>query len=101
MEVLEEVEDGFELERENENSVGGKSRRSDVYIPLPLPKPPAGFVIDDQGRVLMVAPRRIAIIVECTSNSVYCFLFNFLLMLVMFCFNLLYFSCSCYCTILV
>ncbi|KNA18056.1 hypothetical protein SOVF_073960 [Spinacia oleracea] len=68
LEVLEEVEDGFELERENENSVGGKSRRSDVYIPLPLPKPPAGFVIDDQGRVLMVAPRRIAIIVDPTNN---------------------------------
>lgn len=66
LEVLEERESGFEVVREGEN--GGKSKRSDAYIPLPLPKPPAGFVVDDQGRVLMAAPRRIATIVDPTND---------------------------------
>ncbi|XP_024963472.1 uncharacterized protein LOC112503713 [Cynara cardunculus var. scolymus] len=33
------------------------------YQPLPLPKPPAGFIVDDQGRVVAVSDRRIATIV--------------------------------------
>ncbi|XP_021772601.1 uncharacterized protein LOC110736637 [Chenopodium quinoa] len=60
--------DDFDVLDEEESENGGNSKRSDVYIPLPLPKPPAGFVIDDQGRVLMVAPRRIATIVDPTNN---------------------------------
>lgn len=60
---LEDLDFLEEIESEVENG-GGKSKRSDVYVPLPMPKPPAGFVVDDQGRVLMVAPRRIATIVE-------------------------------------
>ncbi|KAL6958036.1 hypothetical protein U1Q18_040388 [Sarracenia purpurea var. burkii] len=38
------------------------------YQPLPLPKPPAGFVVDEQGRVVMVSNKRIATIVDSTSN---------------------------------
>lgn len=34
------------------------------YQPLPLPKPPAGFVLDEQGRVLMASNKRIATIVS-------------------------------------
>ncbi|KMT14030.1 hypothetical protein BVRB_4g078590 [Beta vulgaris subsp. vulgaris] len=64
---LEDLDFLEERESEVEN-VGGKSKRSDVYVPLPMPKPPAGFVVDDQGRVLMVAPRRIATIVDPTNN---------------------------------
>ncbi|KAL2941894.1 ABC transporter A family member 5 [Bienertia sinuspersici] len=63
LDVLEERESGVELEGEN-----GKSKRSDVYVPLPLPKPPAGFVVNDQGRVLMAASRRTATIVDPTNN---------------------------------
>ncbi|KAI5671966.1 hypothetical protein M9H77_12330 [Catharanthus roseus] len=38
------------------------------YQPLPLPKPPAGFVLDEQGRVLMASNKRIATIVDPTNN---------------------------------
>ncbi|KAH9668640.1 hypothetical protein KPL70_021475 [Citrus sinensis] len=34
------------------------------YPPTPLPKPPAGFVVDDTGRVLMASDKRIATIVS-------------------------------------
>ncbi|KAA8531136.1 hypothetical protein F0562_005845 [Nyssa sinensis] len=43
-------------------------RSSQSYQPLPLPKPPAGFVVDDQGRVLMASNKRIATIVDSTNN---------------------------------
>lgn len=38
------------------------------YQPLPLPKPPAGFVLDDHGRVLMASTKRIATIVDPTNS---------------------------------
>ncbi|PRQ49515.1 hypothetical protein RchiOBHm_Chr2g0122781 [Rosa chinensis] len=38
------------------------------YHPTPLPKPPAGFVVDDHGRVLMASSKRIASIVDPTNN---------------------------------
>ncbi|KAK9673189.1 hypothetical protein RND81_12G151900 [Saponaria officinalis] len=62
LDLLEEKNGGFVEEREG----GGK--KSDVYVPLPLPKPPAGFVVDNQGRVLMVAPKRLATIVDPTNK---------------------------------
>lgn len=33
-----------------------------------MPKPPAGFVVDEQGKVLMVANKRIVTIVDSTNN---------------------------------
>lgn len=36
--------------------------------PSPLPKPPAGFVLDPHGRVLMVSSERLATIVDATNN---------------------------------
>ncbi|XP_073155602.1 uncharacterized protein [Henckelia pumila] len=36
---------------------------------LLLPKPPAGFVLDDRGRVLKASSKRIATIVDSTNNS--------------------------------
>nr|XP_011468271.1 PREDICTED: uncharacterized protein LOC101314992 isoform X2 [Fragaria vesca subsp. vesca] len=42
--------------------------RSLSYNPTPLPKPPAGFVVDDHGRVLMASSKRIASIVDPTNN---------------------------------
>ncbi|CAN4080698.1 unnamed protein product [Withania somnifera] len=41
---------------------------SERYHPLPLPKPPAGFVVDEQGTVLMASNKRIATIVDSTNN---------------------------------
>ncbi|KAL7101935.1 hypothetical protein ACP275_08G087300 [Erythranthe tilingii] len=38
------------------------------YAALPLPKPPAGFVLDGQGKVLMASNKRIATIVDATNN---------------------------------
>ncbi|GMG99833.1 hypothetical protein Nepgr_001673 [Nepenthes gracilis] len=46
----------------------GKITRSQGYVPLPLPKPPAGFVVDEQGTVLMVSSKRIATIVDPTNK---------------------------------
>ncbi|RVW55077.1 hypothetical protein CK203_067117 [Vitis vinifera] len=48
-----EIEDGF----------SGSESNSVPYQPLRLPKPPAGFILDDHGRVVMVSPKRIATIV--------------------------------------
>ncbi|KAJ8477035.1 hypothetical protein OPV22_020762 [Ensete ventricosum] len=36
--------------------------------PSPLPKPPAGFLLDQHGRVLLAASKRIATIVDATNN---------------------------------
>lgn len=36
--------------------------------PSPLPKPPAGFVVDQYGKVLMVSSKRLATIVDSTNN---------------------------------
>ncbi|GAB4835529.1 hypothetical protein Ancab_000439 [Ancistrocladus abbreviatus] len=66
---LEDVE--IEAERESEmegEGESGKITRQQGFVPLPLPKPPAGFVVDEQGRVLMVSSRRIATIVDPTNN---------------------------------
>ncbi|XP_042480171.1 uncharacterized protein LOC122061049 isoform X2 [Macadamia integrifolia] len=41
---------------------------SQPYQQLPLPKPPAGFVLDDHGNVLMASSKRIATIVDSTNN---------------------------------
>lgn len=39
------------------------------YRPSALPKPPAGFVLDSHGRVLMASSKRIATIVNPTCSS--------------------------------
>ncbi|CAL9094801.1 unnamed protein product [Musa acuminata var. zebrina] len=36
--------------------------------PSPLPKPPAGFLLDQHGRVLLAASKRIATIVDASNN---------------------------------
>ncbi|BBH02507.1 hypothetical protein Prudu_013093 [Prunus dulcis] len=42
------------------SSGSGSSSRSLGFHPTPLPKPPAGFVVDDHGKVLMASSKRIA-----------------------------------------
>lgn len=39
-----------------------------ISHPSPLPKPPAGFVLDGNGRILLVSNKRIATIVDATNN---------------------------------
>lgn len=79
------IENDFEIEK----SGGGvevleSPSQSDEspYSALPLPKPPAGFVLDDEGRVLMASNKRIATIVS------FNFLFSTLLFIIVlsFCF---------------
>ncbi|XP_024029625.1 uncharacterized protein LOC21409762 [Morus notabilis] len=41
---------------------------SSGYYATPMPKPPSGFVVDDEGRVLMASTNRIATIVDPTNN---------------------------------
>ncbi|KAG9457078.1 hypothetical protein H6P81_001586 [Aristolochia fimbriata] len=38
------------------------------YRPSPLPKPPAGFILDSHGRVLMASSKRIVTIVDPTND---------------------------------
>ncbi|KAJ6839826.1 uncharacterized protein M6B38_311700 [Iris pallida] len=47
---------------------GGSGGRFQTYHPSPLPKPPAGFVLDGHGRVLMASSKRIATIVDAQNN---------------------------------
>uniref|UniRef100_A0A7N0TBX7 Uncharacterized protein n=1 Tax=Kalanchoe fedtschenkoi TaxID=63787 RepID=A0A7N0TBX7_KALFE len=49
-------------------SAAGGVARSQSYQPLPLPKPPAGFVLDNHGRVVMASSKRIATIIDPTNN---------------------------------
>lgn len=58
------VEDDFEIDRSSGVEVRQSESQQPPYQQLPLPKPPAGFVLDDQGRVLMASNKRIATIVR-------------------------------------
>ncbi|KAK6125557.1 hypothetical protein DH2020_040698 [Rehmannia glutinosa] len=68
------IQDDFEIEK----SVSGGGGEVEVlespsqsahspYSALPLPKPPAGFVLDEQGKVLMASNKRIATILFIAS----------------------------------
>lgn len=61
------VGDDFEIEKNGDGvevlESPSESAQSS-YPALPLPKPPAGFVLDEQGRVLMASNKRIATIVR-------------------------------------
>ena len=39
------------------------SRKVSTHPTMPLPKPPAGFVVDDSGRVLLASTKRIVTMV--------------------------------------
>ncbi|KAL2241302.1 uncharacterized protein LOC105178033 [Sesamum indicum] len=71
--------DDFVIEKSGTGGGGGGGRGVEVlespsqsdqspYTALPLPKPPAGFVLDEQGRVLMASNKRIATIVDSANN---------------------------------
>ncbi|KAI3451624.1 hypothetical protein Pfo_008289 [Paulownia fortunei] len=65
------TEDDFEIEKSGsgvEVLESPSQSAQSPYTALPLPKPPAGFVLDEQGRVLMASNKRIATIVDSTNN---------------------------------
>ncbi|KAL8128787.1 hypothetical protein V2J09_017942 [Rumex salicifolius] len=65
LEVLEERDNGgYEEEEDDEESGVRASRSQQGYVPPPLPKPPAGFVVDDQGKALMASSKRIVTVVN-------------------------------------
>lgn len=71
------MEDDFEIEKSGsgvEVLESPSQSAQSPYSALPLPKPPAGFVLDEQGRVVMASNKRIATIV---SFYFYFFLFLF------------------------
>ncbi|KAL8166295.1 hypothetical protein V2J09_007794 [Rumex salicifolius] len=69
LEVLEDRDNGgYEEEEDDGESDVRASRSQQGYVPPPLPKPPAGFVVDDQGRVLMASSKRIITVVDPTNN---------------------------------
>ncbi|KMZ58286.1 hypothetical protein ZOSMA_78G00560 [Zostera marina] len=43
-------------------------KRSNSSHPSPLPKPPAGFIVDALGKVILVSNKRIATIVDSSNN---------------------------------
>lgn len=51
------VEDGPSISSSSSNA-------SFAYHPISMPKPPAGFVVDDQGKVLMASYKRLATLVS-------------------------------------
>ncbi|XP_039053415.1 uncharacterized protein LOC120195465 [Hibiscus syriacus] len=74
VEIVEDDDDVVvdEGSSSSSSSTSTTSRRSLAYYPSPLPKPPAGFVVDDTGRVLMASNKRIATVVDSVNNSLEC-----------------------------
>lgn len=63
-----EVRDAVVL-KEEEDYNDDDDDASLANSPPTIPKPPAGFVIDETGRVLMASKKRIATVVDPTNNS--------------------------------
>ncbi|CAH8384563.1 unnamed protein product [Eruca vesicaria subsp. sativa] len=61
-----EVRDAVPEEEDYDDDGDGGSLANS---PPTIPKPPAGFVIDETGRVLMASKKRIATVVDPTNNS--------------------------------
>ncbi|KAI3930217.1 hypothetical protein MKW92_008459 [Papaver armeniacum] len=60
------VNDTDDDDYESEDKIS--TTHSKAYIPSPLPKPPAGFVLDPHGNVLMASSKRIATLVDSSNN---------------------------------
>nr|DAD24678.1 TPA_asm: hypothetical protein HUJ06_026142 [Nelumbo nucifera] len=65
--IVDDIDFDDEVDVGDNDSTGSTSR-SQSYQPSPLPKPPAGFVLDPHGKVLMASSKRIATIVDSTNN---------------------------------
>ncbi|OMP01200.1 hypothetical protein COLO4_12072 [Corchorus olitorius] len=68
VEIVEENDDYDDNDGGSSSITTSNSARSLAYHPSPLPKPPAGFVVDDAGRVLMASNKRIATLVDPANN---------------------------------
>ncbi|XP_021275247.1 uncharacterized protein LOC110410013 [Herrania umbratica] len=69
VEIVEENVDDDEGSSSSSSSTTTTATRALAYHPPPLPKPPAGFVVDDTGRVLMASNKRIATMVDSANNN--------------------------------
>ncbi|KAL4377637.1 hypothetical protein GQ457_02G017850 [Hibiscus cannabinus] len=69
VEIVEENDVEIDVDEGSSSSSTSMTRRSLAYYPSPLPKPPAGFVVDDTGRVLMASNKRIATVVDSVNNN--------------------------------
>lgn len=67
VEIVDDYRQDDELSSSSLSNSNSRSLSS--YHPPPLPKPPAGFVVDDAGRVLIASNKRIATIVDSTNSS--------------------------------
>ncbi|EFH43435.1 hypothetical protein ARALYDRAFT_491340 [Arabidopsis lyrata subsp. lyrata] len=65
---LRDAEDAFEEDDDADYSSSSRSLAT-FNSPPTIPKPPAGFVIDETGRVLMASKKRIATVIDPTNNS--------------------------------
>ncbi|KAG7545224.1 hypothetical protein ISN44_As12g007230 [Arabidopsis suecica] len=65
---LRDSEDAFEEDDDADYSSSSRSLAT-FNSPPTIPKPPAGFVIDETGRVLMASKKRIATVIDPTNNS--------------------------------
>ncbi|KAM7258589.1 hypothetical protein ACFE04_014330 [Oxalis oulophora] len=76
-EILRDGSEQIVHQQVNNNNINNRSKKgssSDMnsnsrYIPTPLPKAPAGFVVDDQGKVLMASNKRIVTVVDPANNK--------------------------------
>ncbi|KAL9289003.1 hypothetical protein AtEden1_Chr4g0312471 [Arabidopsis thaliana] len=65
---LRDSEDAFEEDDDADYSSSSSSLAT-FNSPPTIPKPPAGFVIDETGRVLMASKKRITTVIDPTNNS--------------------------------
>lgn len=66
-----EIVDDFSVVEDGPSSSSSSSSNSSLaYHPTPLPRPPAGFVVDDQGKVLMASNKRLATLVSFFPNII-------------------------------
>ncbi|XP_010437759.1 PREDICTED: uncharacterized protein LOC104721469 [Camelina sativa] len=65
-----ELRDADGLEEDDDSDYSSSSRSLATFnSPPTIPKPPAGFVIDETGRVLMASKKRIATVIDPTNSS--------------------------------
>ncbi|XP_023634226.1 uncharacterized protein LOC17878372 [Capsella rubella] len=65
-----ELRDADGLDEDVDSDYSSSSRSLTTFnSPPTIPKPPAGFVIDETGRVLMASKKRIATVIDPTNSS--------------------------------
>ncbi|CAK7354700.1 unnamed protein product [Dovyalis caffra] len=62
------VDDDSDDDFDSDSDSGLGSRKVSTHPTTPLPKPPAGFVVDDSGRVLLASTKRIVTMADPINN---------------------------------